>query len=102
MRKQIVRTLLAILNSRWLNGTPCKYEFVGNVDAFSRSDIEYTLMAHPLITLRQYLDVADRFKSCPISRNGLTVVEGDGSIRQANAWDIHELKIAMKDEATTR
>jgi len=40
MKRAIVQLLLAILNSRWLNASPCKYEFVGNIDAFSRSDIE--------------------------------------------------------------
>ncbi|HEX3941368.1 MAG TPA: hypothetical protein VHX11_07800 [Acidobacteriaceae bacterium] len=79
MRKLFVRLLLSILNSRWLNHTPCKYEFVGNVDAFSRSDIEYRIAGSPEITLRQYLDAADRFKACPISRVGVTAIEPDGS-----------------------
>jgi hypothetical protein len=78
-RKAVVRALLAILNSEWLNPTPCKYEFVGNVDAFSREDIEATLRHEPEMSLRAYLDLADRFKACPVSRVGVSVIEADGS-----------------------
>jgi hypothetical protein len=79
MRKLVIKALLAILNSRWLNQSPCEYGFVGNIDNFSRSDIESSLKQEPDMTLRQYLDIADRFKACPISRVGITVIEGDGS-----------------------
>ena len=79
MRKIAIRVLLAILNSRWLNQTPCRYDFVGNVDNFSRSDIESTLRAEPDMLLCRYLEMADRFKACPISRVGVTAIEADGS-----------------------
>src|ERR1700680_4010863 len=79
MRKIAVKLLLAVLNSRWLNQSPCRYDFVGNVDNFSRSDIEYSLKDAPSMTLREYLDIADRFKACPISRAGITVIEPDGT-----------------------
>lgn len=79
MKKTIVHFLLSLLNSRFLNQTPCKYEFVGNVDAFSRSDIESSLRQNPEMTLQQYIDIANRFKYCPISRVGVTVIEDDGS-----------------------
>jgi hypothetical protein len=79
LKATAVKCLLALLNSSFLNPTPCKYEFVGNVDAFSRADIEGTLKDAPTITLREYLDMADRFKTCPISKTGVTVIESDGT-----------------------
>ena len=77
-----IRILLALLNSRWLNPTPCRYDFVGNIDNFSRSDIEANLKEEPEMSLRRYLDIADRFKSCPISRVGITAIEPDGTYTQ--------------------
>jgi hypothetical protein len=71
--------LLRLLNTSWLNPTPCRYDFVGNVDNFSRSDIESTLSVDPNISLRHYLDIANQFKACPTSRIGVTVIEEDGS-----------------------
>ena len=79
MRKIAIRVLLTILNSRWLNQTPCRYDFVGNVDNFSREDIESTLRTDPEMSLARYLEIANRFKACPISRVGVTAIEADGS-----------------------
>ena len=86
MREQVVRVLLAILNSSVLNQTPCKYEFVGNIDAFSREDVESSLRQQPDMTLRQYLDVANAFKFCPISRTGITAIEADGTYTKNVEW----------------
>lgn len=85
-RKPLIKLLLTILNSRWLNHTPCSYEFVGNVDAFSRSDIESTLRADPQMTLQEYIDIANRFKACPISRTGVSVIEPDGTYSLNRDW----------------
>jgi hypothetical protein len=82
MKMLIVRFLLSLLNTEFLNSTPCRYDFVGNVDNFSRSDIESTLRVEPDMTLRRYLDIADRFKACPISRVGVTAIEPDGTYTQ--------------------
>ena len=79
MKKLVVGLLLRLLNSSWLNATPCKYAFVGNIDNFSREDIESTLKESPKITLREYLEIANRFKFCPISRIGVSVIESDGT-----------------------
>lgn len=79
MKPLIVKVLLRILNTNWLNPTPCRYDFVGNIDNFSRQDIESTLEVEPQMSLRRYLDIADRFKSCPISRVGITTIEPDGT-----------------------
>ena len=86
IQKMIVHSLLNVLNSRFLNQTPCHYEFVGNVDAFSRSDIEATLRSDPQMTLQEYIDLANRFKSCPISRIGVSVIESDGSYSLNRDW----------------
>lgn len=92
MRGRIIRALLSILNSRWLNQSPCKYEYVGNVDAFSREDIECTLRQDPTMTLQEYIDSANRFKTCPMRKDGgVTVIEGD-ECRDANIWDMHDLR----------
>jgi hypothetical protein len=82
MRNLLIRGLLAVLNSRWLNQTPCRYDFVGNIDNFSRQDIESSLRQDPAMTLQQYLELANRFKACPISRVGVTAIEADGSYTQ--------------------
>lgn len=91
MKSICIRTLLALLNSRWLNNTSCRYEFCGNVDAFTRSDIEYSLRANPAMTLQEYINSANRFKACPINPDGLTVIDGD-DVREANVWDLHDLR----------
>lgn len=82
LRSGIARLLLAALNSRWLNQTPCEYALVNNLDSFSRSDIEFSLKEKPDMSLREYLDAADRFKACPISRVGVTAIEPDGTYTQ--------------------
>ena len=82
MKEMLVRILLRMLNTQYLNPTPCRYDFVGNVDNFSREDIESTLKMEPDMSLSRYLEIADRFKSCPISRTGITAIEADGSYTQ--------------------
>lgn len=85
-RKLLIDLLLGMLNSRWLNPTPCRYEFVGNIDAFSRADIESTLRSDPEMTLQEYIDIANRFKYCPVSRTGVSVIEPDGSYSLNRDW----------------
>ena len=86
MRKLLIKCFLSMLNGRFLNHTPCKYEFVGNLDAFSRSDIESTLRSDPDMTLQEYIDCANRFKACPISRTGVSVIEPDGTYSLNRDW----------------
>jgi hypothetical protein len=90
MKRFIVRTLLAILNSAWLNNTPCKYAFCGNVDNFSGESLRCEVNANPDITVAQLLLDAERFKSCSL-RSGVTVIDGD-EVRDADVWDVHELR----------
>jgi hypothetical protein len=87
--------LLRALNSTFLNPTPCQYEYVGNVDAFSRRFLGSSEQQQSGITVKQILDDADMFKACPISKNGLTVIEPDGTTHEATVWDRHELNIAL-------
>jgi len=86
VRTLLIKVLLWLLNTEYLNQSPCSYAFVGNVDNFSREDIEGTLKADPEMSLREYLTRADRFKSCPLSRAGVTVIESDGTYTQNVEW----------------
>lgn len=90
MRKRVCNVLLAILNSRWLNNTPCRYGYIGNVDAFEYSHLASEEIQRPGITVKVLLEEADRFRSCPTS-DGLTVIEPDG-YREANAFDTRDLR----------
>ena len=90
MKSIIIKTLLRILNTQWLNPTPCVYKFVGNIDAFEYSHLQSEESQRTGITVRQILDEADAFRSCPIRKTGLTVIE-DGTVRDADCWDIKEL-----------
>lgn len=92
----IVKILLAILNSRFVNRTPCEYGHVNNIEAFSYENLRYEVKARPDITVKQILEEADRWKSCPMSKNGLTVIEADGSTHEASVWDRHELNLSLR------
>lgn len=94
MTRFLRKVLLAALNSRFLNQTPCEYGFIGNVDAFSYSNLEFEDRQRPGITVRTILEEADRFRSCPLGK-GLTVLESDGTSHEATVWDVHELHQAF-------
>jgi len=100
VKPKIIRWLLASLNCRWLNHSPCEYGYVGNVDAFSYEHLRSEEQQRPGITVKTILEEADRFRSCPIGE-GLTVLECDGTYHEATAWDIHELKLAMTPKPQT-
>lgn len=92
MRKLIIKILLATLNSRWLNPSPCRYGFIGNVDAFEYSHLASEESQRPGVTVKTILEEADRFKSCPVSKNGgLQVIEPDG-YREADVFDLRDLR----------
>lgn len=95
MRGFVVKVLLKILNSRWLNQSPCEYGYINNIDAFSYRNCYYEDQQQPGKTIREMLDDADRFRSCPIYLNGLTVIDPDGSTHEATVWDRHELQLAL-------
>jgi len=84
-----------MLNSRFLNQSPCEYGFINNVDAFSYRNCYYEDKQQPGITVREMLDAADRFKTCPIYSGGLAVMEADGTTHEATVWDHHELRVAL-------
>lgn len=100
MRKFAVRICLAILNSRWLNHSPCRYGFIGNVDAFDIGNLRSEVKQRPDLTVAKLIEEAERFATCPIGK-GVTVLEDGCAPREANCWDIHELKQALtpKDRA---
>jgi len=103
MRSRIIDGLLWLLNSRWLNKSPCQYGYIGNLDAFSRESLESEDKMRPGVTVRTILDEATQFKSCRLLP-GLSVIEGD-EIRAATLWDVHELRQALtakSDRGDTR
>jgi hypothetical protein len=67
------------------------------VDAFSYENLASEEKQQPGITVREVLEMADRFKACPIGK-GLTVIEQDGSAREATASDILELQRSFDRE----
>lgn len=96
IRALAIKVCLAILNSRFLNHSPCEYGFIGNVDAFSYSYLASEEKQRPGITVQTILEEADQFKSCPVRKDGgLTVLESDGTHRDATIWDVHELRQAL-------
>jgi hypothetical protein len=95
MKRWIEQALLRVLNSRVINNTPCKYGFVGNIDAFSYEHLASEERSRPGITVKTILEEADRFKSCAASKDGVTVIEPDGTTHEATVWDMHELRLAF-------
>ncbi len=100
VRKHVIRFLLAALNSRWLNRSPCRYGFIGNVDAFDISNLRSEVGQRADLTVAKLIEEAERFASCPVGK-GLTVIEDGCEPREATIWDAHELKQALtpKDRA---
>jgi hypothetical protein len=90
MKKKVVNLLLWILNGRLLNNSPCRYGFIGNVDAFDRSYLESEERQRPGITVAQIIAESKQFESCPLDI-GLAVIE-NGEIREGTVWDVHELR----------
>ena len=100
IRGRITKCLLWVLNSRFLNKSPCEYGYINNIDAFSYRNCYFEDQQQPGITVREMLDAADRFRACPINLQGLTVMEPDGSSHEATVWDRHELNIALTPKPT--
>ena len=94
LRSCLVRALLHVLNSRFLNGSPCQYGFIGNVDAFSYGNLASEEKQRPGIAVKTILEEADRFRSCPIGR-GVTVLQENEPNREATVWDLHDLRQSL-------
>jgi hypothetical protein len=90
----LIKILLSILNSRFVNKSPCKYGYINGLDAFSYDDLRCIVKQDESITVKQYLKDADSFKSCKLDDNNLKVLEGD-KIRNADIWDIGALRRAL-------
>src|SRR5262245_17383945 len=99
MRRRIINLLLRILNSKWLNGTPCEYGHINGIDAMSYQELVNEDKQRPGITVREVLMYIDRFKSCPVRENGFTVIKPDGEQREGTIWDVHELRLALTPKA---
>lgn len=90
------KALLGLLNSRFLNHSPCRYGYIGNIDAFEYQHLRSSEAQQQGISLKEFLDAVDRWNACPLHRkDGLTVIEADGSTHEATVWDRHELNLAL-------
>ena len=69
IRARLARLLLAVLNSRWLNETPCEYGFIGNVDAFSMETLRGAVRMRPDLTVAQLIREVEAFKACCLHNN---------------------------------
>jgi hypothetical protein len=101
IRNAVSKLLLWALNSRLLNGTPCEYAFVGNVDNFSETHLRYEVKARPELTVAELLKESEIFKTCQLrsgGEQGFSVIE-DGEIRDATVWDAHELRNSLTPAA---
>jgi len=95
MRRRVINLLLAILNSRFLNQSPCEYGYINGIDAMSYQELVNEDKQQPGITVREVLLYIDRFRACPLRKDGFTVIEGDGEQREGTIWDVHELRQAL-------
>jgi hypothetical protein len=96
MRTAIIRFLLAALNSRWLNQSPCQYGFIGNVDAFSLGNLKSEERQRPGITVKTILQEAERFRSCPLTAR--LIIFQDGDTRDPTTLDFDELRQSLKHQ----
>lgn len=94
MKPFLTQFLLRLLNSWWLNPSPCRYEFVGNIDVFSADHLRSEESQRPGITVATILAEAEAWKTCPMRKHGLTVID-DGKPREGTVWDVHELQQAL-------
>ncbi len=95
MKKSVVCLLLWLLNSRWLNPSPCSYGFIGNVEAFSIEHLRCEESQRSGITVATIIREAEEFRACPICASGFTVLE-NGVPRQGNVRDIEDLRRALQ------
>lgn len=86
MKKYLIKVLLGFLNSNWLNGTPTKYEFVGNITAFSRGYLESLVMQEPHLMVRDLLRYS--LTNCPDYPH----THENGEIRPMNEQDGKDLQ----------
>ncbi len=91
LRVWLIRFLLAILNSRLCNRSPCEYGYIGNVTAFDIEHLRYEVKARPNLTVAELIREAEAFASCPITSEELVVIDEDGP-RPANFRDIADLR----------
>lgn len=63
MKSLVIRTCLAILNSRYINGTPCKYGFIGNIDAFSFEHLKSEESQRPGVTVKQIVSESESWRA---------------------------------------
>lgn len=94
MKTHITRFLLSLLNSRWLNHSPCRYGYINNIDAFDLGNLESELKQRPDLTVAQLLKEAAAWRACPMARQqGVMVMEGASiQVRLATPEEIEEIR----------
>jgi hypothetical protein len=96
MKTMISHLLLRLLNTHWLNPSPCRYGYIGNVDAFDIENLRSEVKMRPDLTVAQLLAEAERFMACPIPEGGrLVTMEADGSTHESTPADIELLKRSL-------
>lgn len=97
MRGKLIKLLLAVLNSRFLNQSPCEYGYINNLEACSYENLKSEVKQRPDLTVAKVLAETDAFKSCPIYKTGLTVIE-DGVSREGTIWDVNDLRQSLSNK----
>ena len=89
MKEFLIKVLLWILNTNFLNNTPCKYGFIGNIDAFEKEHLESEERQRPGITVKTILQESKTFSKCPV---GSLFVNTGLTFKVADQKDIDDLK----------
>ena len=95
LQKHLPRLLLAILNSRYINDSPCEYGWINGLDAISYNELKNEIKINPDATVQDVIDAIDRFNTCPIYNNRTIVLLDNGESRDATIWDVQELRNAL-------
>lgn len=101
MNKVLVKALLGILNSKFLNESPCGYGYINGIDAVSYQELVNEDKQQPGITVREVIECINQFKTCPLRKGGLTVIE-NGETREGTIWDVHELRQSLTPRKETK
>lgn len=95
IQKYLPKLLLRLLNSGYINSSPCPYGYINGLDAVSYSELKNEVKMSPDVTVQNVIDGIDRFNSCPIYADRTTVITDEGT-RDATVWDVHELRQLLK------
>lgn len=95
MKRHIIRILLRILNSPWLNSTPGRYVLANGIEAFTLNDLRAEVAQKPSVTVDEVVRMAETWGACPVRNNGLSVLEG-GMWREATTAETRAVTTLRK------